>query len=381
MDFRGDPSAALLEVLDPEQNNSFVDHYLDTEYDLSHVMFIATANVLHTIPRALQDRMEVIRLSGYTLREKVEIAKRHLIAKQLQAHGLHKRGIRFTDDALQRIIENYTREAGVRNLEREIANICRKLARQIVTKRSGRHAKGVTATGVERHLGVPRFRSGQKEKIAGVGVATGLAWTELGGELLNIEAILMPGKGKLNITGKLGEVMQESAHAALSYVRSNASKFGIPRDFHRNFDIHIHVPEGAIPKDGPSAGIAIGTALVSALTSNAVRDDIAMTGEITLRGRVLPIGGLKEKILAAHRAEILHVVVPQENEKDLSEIPEEVRKQLQIDLVDNMQQVLDTVLVSKLNPLVEPISTYQQPSKDDPAEDQSGAGDPTHNVI
>ncbi|HEX9638866.1 MAG TPA: endopeptidase La [Acidobacteriota bacterium] len=382
MDFRGDPSAALLEVLDPEQNNSFVDHYLDTEYDLSHVMFIATANVLHTIPRALQDRMEVIRLSGYTLKEKIEIAKRHLIAKQLQAHGLHKRGIRFTEEALQRVIENYTREAGVRNLEREIANICRKLARQIVTKRSTRYPRVVTGAAVERHLGVPRFRSGQKEKIAGAGLATGLAWTEMGGELLNIEATLMPGKGRLNITGKLGEVMQESAHAALSYVRSNAAQFGIPRDFHRSSDIHIHVPEGAIPKDGPSAGIAIATALVSALAGVPVRDDVAMTGEITLRGRVLPIGGVKEKLLAAHRAEILRVLLPRENEKDLSEIPEEVRRELKIELVENMKQVLDAVLVSKLTPLIEPISAYQPGSKHDvPPSEEHDAADSPHNII
>ena len=343
-DFRGDPSAALLEVLDPEQNNTFLDHYLDTEYDLSDVMFIATANVLHTVPPALKDRMEVLRLPGYTLHEKLAIAERHLVSKQIKAHGLKRIKITFEQDALREIAERYTREAGVRNLEREIASICRKIARRVV---SGTAADEITLNpgAVVEMLGVPRYHPPHEQsRIAEVGVATGLAWTETGGEILSIEATMMRGRGKLMLTGQLGEVMQESAQAALSYIRARAETFGIEPLFHRKYDIHVHVPEGAIPKDGPSAGISLATALTSLLNGVPVHPDVAMTGEITLRGKVLPVGGVKEKVLAAYRYGAKTVVLPKDNEKDLAEIPDDISKQLTIELVENMDRVLEIAL-------------------------------------
>jgi ATP-dependent Lon protease len=345
MDFRGDPSAALLEVLDPEQNSTFVDHYLDTEFDLSQVMFIATANVLHPVPPALKDRMEVIRLAGYTLNEKMQIARRFLISKQLEAHGLSPKNINVEDEAIRDAIENYTREAGVRNLEREIASICRKLARRVV-KEGKTYQHTVTSKELLDLLGVPKYRpkDAEKSKKSEVGVATGLAWTEVGGEILMTEATLMKGRGKLTLTGKLGDVMQESAQAALSYIRSRAEHLGIDDDFQKKYDIHIHVPEGAIPKDGPSAGITLATALASLLTKIPVRKEVAMTGEITLRGHVLPIGGVKEKVLAAHRLGIQTIILPRDNEKDLAEIPEDIQKSLDFKLVENMDEVLEIAL-------------------------------------
>jgi ATP-dependent Lon protease len=342
MDFRGDPSAALLEVLDPEQNHMFVDHYIDSEFDLSMVMFIATANVLHTIPRALQDRMEVIQLSGYTENEKLEIAKRFLVKKQVEANGLNPEQIQFTDDALYEIIRRYTRESGVRNLEREIANLCRKTAKKIVT--SEVNTNSITSEEVEKLLGRPKFRMQGISESNQVGLTTGLAWTEVGGEVLQTEATLMDGKGQLTLTGKLGEVMQESARAAMSYVRTRAAEYGIGREFHRKMDLHIHIPEGAIPKDGPSAGITMATTIVSALTKIPVRNDVAMTGEITLRGKVLPIGGVKEKLLAAHRAGIKNVILPKENEKDLQDLPKDILEVLSVNLVETMDEVLQIAL-------------------------------------
>ena len=349
MDFRGDPSAALLEVLDPEQNHSFTDHYLDVEFDLSSVFFIATANVLHTIPQPLQDRMEVLRLPGYTEREKVEIAKRHLTLKQVKSHGLRPENISFTDDALQEIIRRYTREAGVRNMEREISSICRKVARKVVLDGRGYQVE-IGADNVTAHLGIPRYRTSRQEERNEIGMATGLAWTEVGGEILPIEVTLMPGKGALRLTGKLGDVMQESAHAALSYVRSRAEQLGIVPGFNRRTDIHIHVPEGAIPKDGPSAGITIATALVSALTKIPVRREVAMTGEITLRGKVLPIGGVKEKLLAAHRIGMTTIVMPRENEKDLADIPKVVLDAVSVELVEHVDEVLKIALAPPAPP-------------------------------
>jgi ATP-dependent Lon protease len=345
MDFRGDPSAALLEVLDPEQNHMFVDHYIDTEFDLSMVMFIATANVLHTIPRALQDRMEVIQLSGYTENEKLEIAKRFLVKKQVEMNGLSPEQIQFSDDALYEIIRKYTRESGVRNLEREIANICRKTAKKIVTEEV--QANEITPEEVEKLLGRAKFRMQGIGETNQVGLTTGLAWTEVGGEVLQTEATLMDGKGQLTLTGKLGEVMQESARAAMTFVRSRATDYGIGREFHRKMDLHIHIPEGAIPKDGPSAGITMATTIVSALTKIPVRRDVAMTGEITLRGKVLPIGGVKEKLLAAHRAGIKHVILPKENEKDLQDLPKDILDDMGINLVETMDEVLQIALESQ----------------------------------
>jgi ATP-dependent Lon protease len=347
MDFRGDPSAALLEVLDPEQNNTFLDHYLDVEYDLSHVMFICTANVLHTVPQALRDRMEVLQLAGYTEQEKVEIAKRFLAPKAIEGAGLTSDNIVIYDDAIQTIIQRYTREAGVRNLEREISSICRKVARKVVVE--GKTFKeDITSEKVTEYLGVPRFRPSLAEEQNEVGIATGLAWTEVGGELLVTEATLMAGKGKLTLTGKLGDVMQESAQAALSYVRSKASDLSLAEDFHSKIDIHVHVPEGAIPKDGPSAGITMATSLVSALTKVPTRRDVAMTGEITLRGKVLPIGGVKEKVLAAHRAGVKNIVLPRDNEKDLADIPKNVLDTLDIHMVSTMDEVLKIALAAPL---------------------------------
>jgi ATP-dependent Lon protease len=342
MDFRGDPSSALLEVLDPEQNHMFVDHYLDAEFDLSMVMFIATANVLHTIPRALQDRMEVIQLSGYTEHEKLEIAKRFLVRKQIEANGLTAKQIQFSDGALLEIIRRYTRESGVRNLEREIANVCRKTAKKIVTAEL--KSSSITAEEVEKLLGRQKFRVQGISENNQIGLTTGLAWTEVGGEVLQTEATLMDGKGQLTLTGKLGEVMQESARAAMTFVRSRAAEYGIAREFHRKMDLHIHIPEGAIPKDGPSAGITMATTIVSALTKIPVRNDVAMTGEITLRGKVLPIGGVKEKLLAAHRAGIKNVILPKENEKDLQDLPQDILDVMRVSLVETMDEVLQIAL-------------------------------------
>jgi ATP-dependent Lon protease len=347
MDFRGDPSAALLEVLDPEQNNSFLDHYLDVEYDLSHVMFICTANVLHTIPQALRDRMEVLQLAGYTEQEKVQIAKRFLVTKAVEGTGLATENVTFTEEALQAIIQRYTREAGVRNLEREVSSICRKVARKVVVEGKA-FKEEVTPDKVTEYLGVPRFRSTEVEESNEIGIATGLAWTEVGGEILVTEATLMPGKGTLTLTGKLGDVMQESAQAALSWVRSKAEEYGIPKDFNRKTDVHIHVPEGAIPKDGPSAGITLATALVSALARIPVRRDVAMTGEITLRGKVLPIGGVKEKVLAAHRAGVKNIILPKDNEKDLADIPKNMLDGLSVFMVQTMDEVLKIALTEPL---------------------------------
>ena len=351
MDFRGDPSAALLEVLDPEQNHTFLDHYLDVEYDLSNIMFICTANVLHTVPQALRDRMEVLQLAGYTEFEKIEIARTFLAPKAVKANGLKDKNIQFKDEAFESIIQRYTREAGVRNLEREINAICRKVARKVVAE-GKQFSDEITAGKVTEHLGVPRFRPTMLEEKNEIGIATGLAWTEVGGELLFTESTLMPGKGRLTLTGQLGEVMQESAKAAVSYVRSKAEAFGIQKDFHQYTDIHVHVPEGAIPKDGPSAGITLATALVSNLTKVPTRRDVAMTGEITLRGKVLPIGGLKEKLLAAHRAGVTTIILPKDNEKDLADIPKEVLNVLKLHLVESMDEVLKIALTEPLTALI-----------------------------
>jgi ATP-dependent Lon protease len=369
MDFRGDPSAALMEVLDPELNHAFVDHYLDVEYNLSRVMFICTANVLHTIPQPLQDRMEILRLAGYTEQEKLEIAKRFLVKKQREATGLTEQNVIFTDEALTHIIRYYTREAGVRNLEREIGSICRKVARRVV--KEGRNLTvEVTPDNLADFLGVQKFRDVWAEKKNEVGLATGLAWTEVGGQVLGTEATLMEGKGRLTLTGKLGDVMQESAQAAMSYVRSRAHLFGLPKDFYRNLDIHVHVPEGAIPKDGPSAGITIATAIVSALTRIPARCDVAMTGEITLRGKVLPIGGVKEKLLAAHRMGLRTVILPKDNEKDLADIPPEIQGTLSIKFVEVMDEVLNLALerplpAAEVSPVVEVSSKYESSAEKD----------------
>jgi len=343
-DFRGDPSSALLEVLDPEQNSTFNDHYLDVDYDLSKVMFITTANTLEGIPRPLQDRMEIIRIAGYTEVEKQHIASKYLVKKQREANGLSEQNLDMSDNALLGIVRHYTKEAGVRSLEREIAAICRKVAVEVVKTDRSAHVK-VSGKALSKYLGPPKFRFGKAEEDSRIGMATGLAWTELGGELLATEVTVMPGKGKLIITGRLGDVMQESAQAALSYVRSRADELGLEKDFYQNVDIHIHVPEGAIPKDGPSAGITMATALVSALTRIPVKHDLAMTGEVTLRGRVLPIGGLKEKVLAAHRGGIKTVLIPSENEKDILDIPANVLKTVELVLIDHMDGVLRRALL------------------------------------
>ena len=364
MDFRGDPSAALLEVLDPEQNSTFTDHYLDVEYDLSQVMFIATANVLHTIPPALQDRMETLRLPGYTEYDKLEIAKRFLITKQMEATGLSSDQLEFDDSAITGMIRHYTREAGVRNLEREVSSICRKVARAVV-RHGNEYRVTVSGNSLADYIGIHKYRFAQHERQNEVGLATGLAWTGAGGDILATETTSMQGKGRLTITGQLGDVMQESAQAAMSYIRSSANVFGISRNFYRRLDLHIHVPEGAIPKDGPSAGITMATSLISVLTRIPVRGDLAMTGEITLRGKVLPVGGVKEKLLAAHRAGIRTVILPKENQKDLTEIPDGIKDEFTVHLVDDMNEVLKIALTREPEPLVED-GGFQPGVGDDP---------------
>jgi len=344
MDFRGDPSAALLEVLDPEQNFSFNDHYLDIDYDLSDILFITTANTLPDIPLPLQDRMEIIRLPGYTEYEKYNIAKGFLVPKQIKNNGLADKNVVFSKNSVMTLIRRFTREAGVRNLEREISSVCRKLAREVLKEKDRSEFK-VSEKSIPKYLGPFRFRQEQVEEKDQIGMVTGLAWTQVGGVLLFIETLIMPGKGKLTVTGKLGDVMQESAQAALSYVRSRAESLMIEDEFYKKYDIHIHIPEGAIPKDGPSAGITMCTSLVSALTKRKVHRDIAMTGEITLRGRVLPIGGLKEKIIAAHRGGIKKILIPEENEKDLKDVPKTISKQLEIVTVEHMDEVLTHALI------------------------------------
>lgn len=369
MDFRGDPSAALMEVLDPELNHAFTDHYLDVEYDLSKVMFICTANVLHTIPQPLQDRMEVLRIAGYTEHEKHQIATKYLIPKQIEATGLTKDQIIFTPEAVSSTIRHYTREAGVRSLNRELANISRKVARKVVTE--GKDVKvEVTPANLNEFLGILKYRDFSAEKKNEIGLTTGLAWTEVGGEVLSTEAMLMEGKGRLTLTGKLGDVMQESAQAAMSYIRSRSQSLGLPKDFYRHLDIHMHVPEGAIPKDGPSAGITICTSIVSALTQIPVRCDIAMTGEITLRGKVLPIGGVKEKLLAAHRLGLHTVILPKDNEKDLADIPMEIRSQMSIHFVESMDEVLQLALEHPLpSPVIPPVGGVETKFGSDVAQD------------
>jgi ATP-dependent Lon protease len=369
MDFRGDPSAALMEVLDPELNHSFTDHYLDVEYDLSKVMFICTANVLHTIPQPLQDRMEVLRIPGYTEQEKDQIAQRFLIPKQREATGLTKENLKFTDDSVSHIIRHYTREAGVRNLDREIANICRKVARKVVAEGKSFSAE-ITLANVNEYLGIIKYRDFFAEKKNEIGLTTGLAWTEVGGEVLSTETTLMQGKGRLTLTGKLGDVMQESAQAGMSYVRSRSHLFGLPKDFYRHLDIHVHVPEGSIPKDGPSAGITICASIVSALTRIPVRCDLAMTGEITLRGKVLPIGGVKEKLLAAHRLGLRIVILPKDNEKDLADIPPEIQAQMTIHFVEWMDEVLQFALERPLPiPAHSPVAEVEPKFGTDVAQD------------
>jgi ATP-dependent Lon protease len=349
-DFRGDPASALLEVLDPEQNTTFQDHYLDVDYDLSQVLFVATANVMHTIPAALQDRMEVLRLQGYTEQEKLEIARQYLVKKQRTQTGLSEKNVVFKDDAILEVIRYYTREAGVRNLERELGNVCRKVARKVVNKggKGGKHKEEITAANISEFLGVAKFRDSEAHEKSEVGLVTGLAWTEVGGSILTTEVQVLDGKGKLTITGQLGDVMQESAQAALAYIRSKSSALGLPREFYRTLDIHLHVPEGAIPKDGPSAGITMATALASALTKIPVRRDIAMTGEITLRGKVLPIGGLKEKLLAALRAGLFEAILPRANEKDIAELPDNIKNSMKLHFVETMDEVLALALEGPL---------------------------------
>ncbi len=350
MDFRGDPSSALLEVLDPEQNNAFVDHYLDVEYDLSKVMFIATANVVHTIPAPLRDRMEIIQLSGYTHLEKLAIARQFLLPKQKQEQGLDDAKVVLEDSALEELVDSYTRESGVRSLEREVGAVLRKVARNVV-KLGSSYEITVDRAKVRELLGKPKYRSHQIHDRSEIGLVTGLAWTEVGGEILSAEVALSRGKGTLTLTGKLGDVMQESARAALSYVRSRAEMFGLDPDFHSSLDIHVHVPEGAIPKDGPSAGITIATALLSAVTKIPVHRDLAMTGEITLRGKVLPVGGVKDKVLAAARAGIMRIVLPVDNERDLDEIPQDVREKMEFFLVESMDEVVAIALDGTIVPL------------------------------
>jgi len=369
-DFRGDPASALLEVLDPEQNSSFSDHYLEVPFDLSEVFFITTANVLHTIPAPLRDRMEVISIPGYTEYEKFEIAKRHLWPKQLKANGLRPEQIQISDNTIHKVINEYTKEAGVRTLERRLGTICRKVATEIVKGQTT--SARITVSNLHKYLGVRRYIPTAADQEDKVGVATGLAYTQVGGEILNIEVTVVEGKGKLTLTGQLGDVMRESAQAALSYVRSRAAQLGIDPKFHETKDIHMHIPEGAVPKDGPSAGITIATALASALTNRPVRHDVSMTGEITLRGRVLAVGGIKEKLLAAHRAGITQVLLPAENEKDLEEVPAVVLDKIQISFVDHMDQVLAQAL--NVQPLEPETPAFMVPEIV-PAGDQPWIGD------
>ena len=382
MDFRGDPASALLEVLDPEQNHTFQDHYLEVDFDLSEVMFVATANTLN-IPPALLDRMEVIRLSGYTEDEKVNIAQRYLIPKQVKNNGLKEDEIALREAAVRDIIRYYTREAGVRNLEREVAKVCRKVVKDILLKQPGQQVV-VAPKNLEKYLGVKRFRYGRADERDQVGQVTGLAWTEVGGELLRIEAALVPGKGRMTQTGQLGDVMKESIQAAMTVVRSRAEVLGLEPDFHQKYDVHVHVPEGATPKDGPSAGIGMCTSLVSALTGIAVRADVAMTGEITLRGEVLPIGGLKEKLLAAHRGGMQTVIIPQENERDLAEIPKNIKQDLDIRPVRWIDEVLAIALVSTPEPRKAEEAAQAETAKVSTAEPvrktraKRGAGKTTH---
>jgi ATP-dependent Lon protease len=347
MDFRGDPASALMEVLDPEQNNTFLDHYIDTDFDLSQVMFIVTANMLDPVPKPLIDRMEVIRLPGYTEDEKLQIAKRFLLPKQMQAHGLSEANIRITDQALVKLIQGYTREAGVRNLEREITTICRKVVKKVVQSTRD-HKEKVTPKNLEAFLGIPKFRRSEFDTKDEVGVATGMAWTEFGGELLRFEATKIHGKGNFTLTGHLGEIMQESAQAAFSFVRGKIYELDIARDLHRNFDIHVHVPEGATPKEGPSAGITIATAIISLLTDIPVRKNVAVSGEITLKGKVLPVGGIKEKLLAAYREGIREAVLPVDNKPDLKDLPKVLRQNMSIHLVETMDEVLTLALAREL---------------------------------
>jgi ATP-dependent Lon protease len=372
-DFRGDPSSALLEVLDPEQNATFQDHYLDLGFDLSQVLFLATANVRHQIPEPLEDRLEVLELSGYTTKEKLAIAEQHLLPRALEGHGMKNMGVRFEKAALEKLVQAYTREAGVRQFEREIANILRKLARHTLQPEKGEAFDPViTADRVPKLLGPEKILEHRAEDTAPPGLVNGLAWTPTGGDLLTIEAAVLPGKGVLKLTGKLGEVMQESANLALSYVRARAERLGLKRDFLDTVDLHVHVPEGAIPKDGPSAGITLATALISVLTGIPARADLAMTGELTLRGRVLPIGGLKEKLLAAHRQGRKAVLIPSENARHLEEVPAEVREQLSIHLVSHMDEVIQLALTRMPEPLGPEGMGAQavHPSRENPATPQ-----------
>ena len=356
MDFRGDPASALMEVLDPEQNSTFLDHYIDTDFDLSQVMFIVTANMLEPIPRPLIDRMEVIRLPGYTEDEKLQIAKRFLLPKQMKAHGLKAMNLKITDPAMQKIIREYTREAGVRNLEREISSVCRKLVKRVVQKGKA-HGERVTPRNLESYLGIPKFRRTGIDKKDEIGGAIGMAWTEFGGELLIFEATKIHGKGNFTLTGQLGEIMQESAQAAFSYVRGKIFELNIAKDLHKNFDIHVHVPEGATPKEGPSAGITLATSIISLLTDIPVNRKVAMTGEITLKGKVLPVGGIKEKLLAAHREGIREVIIPLDNKADLKDLPKVIKQEVKIHLVEHMDEVLKIALTAELP---------QKPSKETP---------------
>jgi ATP-dependent Lon protease len=371
MDFRGDPASALMEVLDPEQNNTFLDHYIDTDYDLSQVMFIVTANVMEPIPRPLIDRMELIRIPGYTEEEKLQIAKRFLLPKQMEAHGLSKnKNIQITDKAFQKIIREHTKEAGVRNLEREIASVCRKIVKKVVTK-GNNYREAVTPRSLEKFLGIPRFRSSEIDKADEVGVAIGMAWTEFGGELLTFEVTKVHGKGNFTLTGQLGEIMQESAQTAFSYVRSKMYELDIAQELHKSFDIHVHVPEGATPKEGPSAGITLATSIISLLTEIPVTKKVALSGEITLKGKVLPVGGVKEKLLAAHRQGIREAVLPLDNKPDLKDLPKKVKDDIKIHFVENMDQVLEIALTEKY---LEKIKEEKAPITSELSKNEEGEG-------